>query len=57
MIRGSEPDRKTNSYDFNSTLNNYHWGASLSTTSKYNGVDIRGEVLLLTRNIQIFGSK
>lgn len=39
----------------NSTLRHYHWGASMSTSSKYNGVDIRGEVLLLTRNIQIIG--
>ena len=29
----------------------------MSTASKYNGVDIRGEVLLLTRNIQIIGSR
>jgi hypothetical protein len=29
----------------------------MSTASKYNGVDIRGEVLLLTRNIQIIGSQ
>ena len=35
----------------NSTLIHYHWGANMSTGSKYNGVDIRGEVLLLTRNI------
>lgn len=39
----------------NSTLSHYHWGASTSTASKYNGVDIRGEVILLTRNIQIIG--
>ena len=35
----------------NSTLSHYHWGANVSTASKYNGVDIRGEVVLLTRNI------
>jgi hypothetical protein len=35
----------------NSTLNHYHWGANMSTASKYNGVDIRGEVVLLNRNI------
>jgi hypothetical protein len=40
---------------FLSSLNHYHWGAQTSTASKYNGVDIRGEVLLLTRNIKIIG--
>jgi polygalacturonase len=39
----------------NSTLNFYHWGASESTSAAYNGVDMRGEVLLLTRNIIIEG--
>jgi hypothetical protein len=32
-----------------------HWGAPESTSSKYNGVDIRGEVLILSRNIKIQG--
>ena len=32
-----------------------HWGASESTASTYNGIDIRGEVILLSRNIQIVG--
>lgn len=40
----------------NSTLSHYHWGANMSTASKYNGVDIRGEVVLLNRNIKIIGS-
>jgi hypothetical protein len=39
----------------NSTLNHYHWGNATSTAWKYNGVDIRGEVVLLTRNIKIAG--
>jgi hypothetical protein len=39
----------------NSTLKHYHWGANASTSSKYNGVDIRGEVILLTINIKIIG--
>jgi archaellum component FlaG (FlaF/FlaG flagellin family) len=30
----------------------YHWGSSTSTSEKY-GKDIRGEVILLTRNIKI----
>ena len=36
-------------------LNYYHYGAPDSTASKYSGIDIRGEVLLLTRNILIHG--
>lgn len=36
-------------------LKYYHWGAPDSTASLYNGVDIRGEVMLLTRNILIQG--
>jgi hypothetical protein len=39
----------------NSSLNFYHYGAAESTASKYAGIDIRGEVLLLTRNILIHG--
>ena len=37
-------------------LKYYHWGASESTATLYNGVDIRGEVMLLTRNIVIKSS-
>ena len=33
----------------------YHWGAGESTAGEYNGVDMRGEVILLTRNIKIQG--
>lgn len=47
-------------YDFSSgkvtlvePIEMYHWGQSESTASKYNGVDMRGEVAILTRNIQI----
>lgn len=36
-----------------STMNYYHWGQATSTAPDYNGVDIRGEVLLLTRNVVI----
>jgi len=31
----------------------YHYGSPVSTGAKYNGVDIRAEVVLLTRNIKI----
>jgi parallel beta-helix repeat protein len=37
-------------------LSYYHYGASASTGAQYNGVDIRGEVMLLTRNIKIKGN-
>jgi hypothetical protein len=40
-----------------SPLEWYHFGAEKSTAEKYNGVDIRGEVLSLSRNIKIIGSK
>ena len=36
-------------------LNFYHWGAAESTEADYNGVDMRGEVILLNRNIKIQG--
>jgi hypothetical protein len=31
----------------------YHWGGDASITEKYNGVDVRAEVILLNRNIKI----
>lgn len=36
-------------------LKYYHFGAPASTASKYQGLDMRGEVVLLTRNIVIKG--
>jgi hypothetical protein len=33
----------------------HHWGAEESTADNYNGVDMRGEVILLSRNIIIAG--
>jgi hypothetical protein len=48
------------SYDSNSgkvtidtQLSYYHWGQSESTAADYSGLDMRGEVILLTRNIVI----
>lgn len=37
-------------------LNNYHYGDAASTGSSFSGVDMRGEVVLLTRNIKIVGN-
>jgi len=48
-------NNETGEVILNSTLNFYHWGAELSTAGAYNGVDMRGEVLLLSRNIKIVG--
>ena len=40
-------DNITGILTINSTLLHYHWGASTSTAYKYNGIDIRGEVVIL----------
>jgi hypothetical protein len=45
----------TGEVTLDSGLSYYHWGASSSTASDYDDVDMRGEVTLLTRNIQILG--
>lgn len=37
-------------------MSNYHYGAQVSTGAKYSGVDMRGEVMLLSRNIRIVGN-
>lgn len=36
-------------------LNYYHYGRATSTGIEYSGVDMRGEVMLLSRNIRIVG--
>jgi hypothetical protein len=36
-------------------LTYYHFGASASTAASYEGLDMRGEVVLLTRNVKIEG--
>jgi hypothetical protein len=35
----------------------YHFGRATSTAADYQGLDMRGEVILLTRNIVIEGDK
>ena len=52
--------RKIVSYSFglitlDENLDHYHWGDGQSTGEDYNGVDMRGEVILLTRNIKVVG--
>lgn len=48
-------DGETGILEFTSPLKYYHWGAPESTADRYNGVDMRGEVMLLSRNIKIVG--
>lgn len=36
-------------------LDYYHYGESYSTADQFEGIDMRGEVLLLTRNVVITG--
>lgn len=45
----------TGKMTFTDKLQTYHWGAPISTAGKYNGVDIRAEVVILERNIKIVG--
>lgn len=48
-------DNTTGAVTLNTSLSYYHWGAAESTGNLYNGVDIRGEVILLNRNVKIQG--
>ena len=49
-------DIKTGKVDFEKALKYYHYGAAESTGAYYNGVDMRGEVGLLSRNLKIVGT-
>ena len=44
-------DTSTGVVTLDSALNYYHWRAAASTETDYDGVDMRGEVTLLTRNV------
>jgi len=48
-------DIQTGLVTFTQKLKYYHWGDYTSTASSYNGVDMRGEVVLLTRNVRVIG--
>jgi len=48
-------DIETGHTELNRELDFYHWGHHESKKEFYNGADMRGEVLLLTRNIVIAG--
>jgi hypothetical protein len=43
----------TGQVDCDHNLKFYHWGKETSTGPDYDGLDMRGEVLLLTRNVKI----
>ena len=46
----------TGEVTFTDRLKFYHWGQSSSTEDDYNGLDMRGEVILLSRNVRVIGS-
>ena len=46
-------DAKTGIVTLTAPLLYYHFGAAASTGANYQGLDMRGEVILLTRNIAI----
>lgn len=48
-------DNATGEVTVNNTIQYYHFGRATSTGDLYNGVDIRAEVVLLTRNVKIVG--
>jgi len=48
-------DPKTGEVTLKLPLMYYHWGKLESTAKDYNGVDMRTEVLILSRNVMIAG--
>ena len=50
-------DGETGEVVADSALNYYHFGREQSTGDLYSGLDMRGEVVLLTRNIRITGER
>jgi len=52
----SSYDSETGKTVLTSGLSFYHYGAEKSSADSYNGVDIRGEVVILSRNIKIEGT-
>jgi hypothetical protein len=49
-------DIDTGVIELNKPLQFYHWGRARSTADEYNGVDMRGEVVLLSRNVRVVGN-
>jgi len=51
----SSYDRETGIATLETPLVWYHWGQATSTANDFNGLDMRGEVVLLSRNIVVAG--
>lgn len=49
-------DPMTGEVSFTEGLKYYHYGKSSTTAGDYSGVDMRGEVVLLTRNVRVVGN-
>lgn len=49
-------DASTGELTFTEELEFYHWGKSSSTESTHSGIDMRGEVVLLSRNVRVVGN-
>ena len=49
-------NNQTGELNFTEPLKYYHWGDYSSTADNYNGVDMRGEVILLSRNVRVVGN-
>ncbi len=49
-------NNNTGEITFTEGVQFYHWGQSSSTEDDYNGLDMRGEVVLLSRHIRILGT-
>jgi hypothetical protein len=54
---GTVKSYKAGVIELEAPLKWYHFGAAKSTADKYEGIDMRGEVLSLSRNIKIIGTK
>lgn len=48
-------DSSTGTLVLDRALSGYHYGAATSTAANYNGIDMRNEVYLLSRNVKIAG--
>lgn len=49
-------DSATGLVTLTNPIEKYHWGQSISTEDSHSGVDMRAEVILLTRNVRVVGN-
>lgn len=52
----SSYDPTTGILQLDRALSHYHYGKAVSTAKEYSGIDMRGEVYLLSKNIVISGN-